>query len=86
MFGKKVTKSFGKDYVFMRGDDKGWRQVGWYMHAAKCFSGLGGWDNSLNADMCKAIEAKKGCKTISTDAPQLDKPELVEADEDEFEG
>lgn len=85
VFGKAVTKSFGQSYVDMRGDDGKWRHVGYYLHTAKCFSGLVNWDNSLNADMAKAIEAKLKEKVTCSMAPQ-DKPELVEADEDEFEG
>lgn len=87
VFGKKVIKSFGQSYVDLKGDDGTWRHVGYYMHTAKCFCGLVNWDNSLNADMAKAIEAKLKEKSVScSEAPQ-DRPELIqESDEDEFEG
>ena len=86
VFGKTITKSFGQSYVVMRGDDGIGRQVGWYLHSAKMFSGLVNWDNSLNEQVAKAIEAKLQEKVTCSMAPQ-DRPELnTESDEDEFEG
>jgi hypothetical protein len=83
VFGKMIEKSFGKDFVDMKGDDGIYRHVGWYLHSAKCFSGLVNWDNQLNESMCKAIEEKTGVACTYVGAPQ-DEPELTQEDDDEF--
>lgn len=87
VFGKTVEKSFGCDFVEMKGDDGVWRHVGWYVHAANMFSGLVNWDNSLNESMAKAIEKKTGKPCRYSGAPQDEQePEQTEEDyEDEFE-
>lgn len=82
VFGKTIEKSFGQDFVDLRGDDGVFRHVGYYSYAAQTFSGLTNWDNSLNEAMAKAIEAKKGVKVTTSVAPQ-DEPELTEEEEDD---
>jgi len=85
VFGKVVKKSFGQDFVDLLGDDGKWRHIGYYSHTARFFSGLVNWDNSLNDDVCKALEKIKGHPVRHSLAPQ-DEPEQSEDDDDEFEG
>lgn len=85
VYGKRVKKSFGQDFVDLKGDDGRWRHIGYYSHAAKFFSGLVNWDNSLNGEVCEALAKIKGHPVRHSLAPQ-DEPEQTEDDEDEFEG
>lgn len=79
MFGKVVEKSFGCDFVELKGDDGIWRHVGWYVHGAKMFAGLVNWDNSLNDSMAAAITKKTKLPCTYSGAPQDEKePEINE--------
>ncbi len=85
VFGKTIKKSFGQDFVDMKGDDGIWRHVGYYSYSTNTFSGLVNWDNSLNDAMAKAIAAKKGVKVQASEAPQDKKPEQPEESEFEYD-
>lgn len=86
VFGKQVVKSFNQDFVDMKTDDGGWRHIGYYSYPAKTFSGLSGWDNSLNDCVAAAIAKIKGNDVSFAKAPSVDiESESEEGDEDELE-
>jgi len=82
VFGKMIEKSFGQDFVDMKGDDGRWRHIGYYSHGAKSFCGLVNFDNSLNEQAAAEIAKMKGHPVSYAGAPQ-NRPELTEEDEDD---
>jgi len=82
VFGKMIQKSFGQDFVDMKGDDGRWRHIGYYSHGAKSFCGLVNFDNSLNEQVAAEIAKLKGHPVSYAGAPQ-NRPELTEEDEDD---
>ncbi len=81
VLGKTITKSFGQDFVFMKDDRGRWQHIGYYSYSAKYFSGLIGWDNSLNDAVCKQLSILKKCNVRHSMAPQLDQ----EVEQDDFD-
>lgn len=82
VFGKIVKKSFGQDFVDIKGDDGKWRHIGYYSYTAKSFCGLVNWDNSLNAEVAAELEKIKGHPVTYAGAPQSE-PEQEEEDQDD---
>ena len=82
VFGKMIEKSFGQDFVDMKGDDGRWRHIGFYSHTSKSFCGLVNFDNSLNDQVAAEIAKIKGHPVSYSGAPQTE-PELTQEDDDD---